>query len=97
MTNSIPNGGIGTIYIGTWEGSVVWSIEEGWEHVSVAPYKKRITPSWDDMCKVKDIFFEDEECVMQFHPPKSQYVNIMENCLHLWRATEEIPLPQFMK
>ena len=30
-------------------------------------------------------FFEDEEEVIQYHPKKSQYVNLHENCLHMWR------------
>ena len=62
--------------------------------MSVRPYPRRITPSWDDMCKIKDIFFKEEECVVQYHPPKSQYVNNAENCLHLWRPIEEsMPMP----
>lgn len=66
--------------------SVVWSDNEaGWEHVSVAPRHKYNIPSWDDMCVLKDVFFDDEEEVYQIHPPKSKYVNISENCLHLWK------------
>jgi hypothetical protein len=67
------DGGSGEIHLGTWSGSVIWSFGGGWEHVSVCPYKKRITPSWDDMCIIKDIFFNDDECVVQYHPPKSEY------------------------
>lgn len=37
------------------------------------------------MCVLKDIFFGEEEEVYQIHPKKSQYVNRVENCLHLWR------------
>jgi hypothetical protein len=66
--------------------------ETGWEHVSVsALYRSQAgkithpTPTWDEMCEIKDHFFEKEECVVQFHPPESEYVNIKENCLHLWR------------
>lgn len=59
--------------------------EEGYEHVSVAPKHKFRTPSWEDMCVLKDIFFEDEEEVYQIHPKKSEYLNISENCLHLWK------------
>lgn len=78
--------GKGTISVGNWEGTVVWGNDEGgWEHVSVSPYNLTITPSWDDMCFVKDVFFDDEETVLQFHPKKSQYVNLGQNCLHLWR------------
>lgn len=66
--------------------SVVWSDNEmGWEHVSVAPRHKYSIPTWDDMCVLKDTFFDDEEEVYQIHPKKSAYVNIKENCLHLWK------------
>lgn len=88
------DGGMGEIHLATWSGSVIWSNGGGWEHVSVAPYKHRIIPSWDDMCLVKDIFFNEDECVVQFHPPKSEYVNNMPNCLHLWKSLEEeMPMP----
>ena len=42
-------------------------------------------PTWDDMCALKDIFFDDEEEVYQIHPKKSEYVNLSENYLHLWK------------
>ena len=88
------DGGSGEIHMSQWSGTVVWSYGGGWEHVSVAPYKKRITPSWEDMCKIKDIFFRDDECVVQYHPPKSEYVNFVENCLHLWRPiNQELTAP----
>ncbi len=66
--------------------SVVWGDNEyGMEHVSVSPKRKFKIPSWDDMCILKDIFFEDEEEAYQIHPKKNEYVNLMENCLHLWK------------
>ena len=88
------DGGSGEVTMPGWRGTVVWSFGGGWEHVSVCPYQKRITPTWDDMCRLKDIFFEEDECVVQYHPPKSQYVNNMPNCLHLWRPLNEtMPMP----
>lgn len=88
------DGGSGEIHMPGWSGTIIWSFGGGWEHVSVSPYQKRITPSWDDMCKIKEIFFNDDECVVQYHPPKSEYVNNMPNCLHLWRPIEaEMPMP----
>lgn len=65
-----------------------------WEHVSVSIDRKR-TPSWEQMCFVKDLFWESEACVIQYHPPLSRYVNNMEFCLHLWRPIDcgEIPFP----
>lgn len=63
-----------------------------WEHVSVS-LKNRI-PNWKEMCFVKSLFWDDEDCVMQFHPAKSNYVNLHERVLHLWRPNKkEIPMP----
>jgi len=62
---------------------------EGWEHVSVGYQGRSIVPSWDIMCKVKDLFWDPEDCVMQFHPPKSQYVNYNPGILHLWRPVNK--------
>lgn len=63
-----------------------------WEHVSVSTTQR--TPTWEEMCFIKDLFFAPEECVVQFHPPKSQYVNHHPNCLHLWKPVGvDIPLP----
>ena len=75
--------------------------ETGWEHVSVhVKYKtskgriKERTPHWDEMSRIKDLFWEPEETVVQFHPPKSQYINNHEHCLHLWRPEDDhIQLP----
>lgn len=66
--------------------------EYPWDHVSVTVSNR--CPNWQEMCFIKDLFFEDEEPVMQLHPPKSEYINNHEYCLHLWRPTnKEIPLP----
>ena len=59
-------------------------VAEGWEHVSVSLSSKRC-PNWLEMCFVKDLFWSDEETVIQFHPPRSEYVNHHPTTLHLWR------------
>ena len=66
--------------------------EDGWEHVSVSlPHR---TPNWEEMAFVKDLFWTEDETVVQFHPPKSHYVNFHKHCLHLWRkVSEDIELP----
>jgi hypothetical protein len=64
----------------------------GWDHVSVSLEHR--TPNWTEMSAVKDLFFYEEECVIQYHPPKSEYVNYHPFCLHLWRPQgKTIPLP----
>lgn len=55
----------------------------GWEHVSVS--RKDRMPTWDEMCQVKDQFWGEDDCVVQYHPPRSDYVNNHSYCLHLWR------------
>lgn len=68
--------------------------EFGWEHVSVSVSARRRTPNWDEMCFVKDLFWRPDECVVQFHPPRSEYVNCHPFCLHLWKPIGvEIPMP----
>lgn len=61
--------------------------QEPFEHVSVhiVEYGQQRTPTWEEMCQVKDIFWDDEECVVQYHPPKSEYVNNHPHVLHLWK------------
>ncbi len=44
-----------------------------WEHVSVSTPTR--CPTWDEMKHVKELFWADDETVVQFHPEKSQYVN----------------------
>lgn len=88
------DGGRGIIHMPRWVGSVVWSNSGGWDHVSIAPAKRNIMPSWDDMCLLKNLFFNEDEVVIQYHPAKKDYVNNLSNCLHLWKPTEEtLPVP----
>lgn len=63
-----------------------------WEHVSVS--LKNRCPNWREMCFIKDIFWGDDETVMQLHPPKNDYVDCHPYCLHMWRPMlQEIPMP----
>ena len=69
---------------------------EIWEHVSVHMEDgngKERTPSWGDMCLNKDIFWNEDEVVVQFHPAKKDYVNLHPHVLHLWRRAEGFPTP----
>lgn len=52
------------------------------------------TPTWKEMAYVKDLCWDGEDVVVQFHPRKSEYVNAHPNVLHLWRPTQQvIPTP----
>jgi hypothetical protein len=63
-----------------------------WEHVSVSlPHR---CPTWDEMCFIKNLFWDEEDTVIQFHPANNNYVNNHKHCLHLWRPiSQPIPLP----
>lgn len=70
--------------------NIICSNGGGWDHVSVSlADDARTPPTWEEMCFVKDLFFRPEECVIQYHPPHSRYVNIDAGCLHLWRPQDE--------
>ena len=84
---SYGNNGIFIIQVGRFKQiRCIASDGEGWEHVSVGIMEngKPFTPKWNEMAIVKDIFWHAEDCVIQFHPPKSEYVNCHPNILHLW-------------
>lgn len=71
---------------------VIASDGMGWEHVSVVAIieagKFMRAPTWNEMCKVKDLFWDEEDVVVQFHPRKSEYVDNHKYCLHLWRKVD---------
>jgi len=75
--------------------TIIWSFAGGWEHVSMND--KSRTPTWDEMCDLKDMFWDEDETVVQYHPAKSEYVNNLKHCLHLWRPIEQysgtLPIP----
>jgi hypothetical protein len=55
----------------------------GWEHVSVSCVER--CPTWEEMAKVKSLFWDDDETVIQFHPKRKAHINVHPNCLHLWK------------
>jgi len=67
----------------------------GWEHVSVSCENR--CPNWPEMQWVKNLFWDEHEMAVQYHPPKSEYVNCHPYCLHLWRAINlSIPMPPML-
>lgn len=76
---------------------VIVSFGDGWDHISISKETKGgkfKIPTWNDMCFIKDLFFEPEEAVVQYHPRQSEYVNFHPGVLHLWRKQDDsIPTP----
>jgi hypothetical protein len=72
---------------------MVAPIDKGdWQHVSVSLSNR--CPTWEEMSLVKNLFWEEEEVVIQIHPKKSENVSNHPYCLHLWRYVKEnLPMP----
>ena len=90
------DGGMGKFVAGPMENmTVIWSYCGGWDHVSINGVNRM--PTWDEMCQIKDMFFTEDECCVQYHPPKSEYVNNIPYCLHIWKPIEQysgaLPVP----
>lgn len=56
---------------------------KSWEHVSVSCIDR--TPTWEEMDKIKKLFWRDDETVVQFHPREDVKINTHPYCLHLWK------------
>jgi len=95
----IRNGPFGTVTgvmygaftIGVIGLRVISSGPEQWEHVSVSLDHR--CPTWDEMCMIKDLFWTEQEDIIQFHPRASAYINCHRYCLHMWKPPYEVKLP----
>lgn len=66
--------------------------EVPWEHVSASMPTR--CPDWGEMDLIKRTFWDPRACVVQFHPPIAEHVNVHPYCLHLWRPSHvEMPRP----
>ena len=89
------NDGMGGYYydsISNKRLNFIFSYQMGWEHLSVSMPSR--TPTWEQMCKMKDIFWNKDEACVQYHPKEEDYVNMHPHCLHIWKPTDEVlPTP----
>lgn len=92
---SFESGEDGCLGVICYRASVLrfqFSFGLGWEHVSVS--REKVTPTWEEMCLFKDIFWPDDEACVQYHPAKKDYVNFHKHCLHIWRPIHSVfPTP----
>lgn len=64
-----------------------------WIHFSMSG--KRVLPSWEQLIRAKEAILGTESKAIQVLAPRSQWVNIHPNCLHLWVCLGKDPLPDF--
>jgi len=66
--------------------------EYPWEHISISLEHR--CSNWPEMQFVKEMFWDDDECVVQFHPTKDNYVNNHPYVLHMWKyLNAAFPVP----
>lgn len=78
------NDGMGGRYYDKQTGKFlrfIFSYQMGWEHLSVSTPSK--CPTWEQMCMMKDIFWNKDECCVEYHPKEEDYVNNHPYCLHI--------------
>ncbi len=93
-TDAIGNNGIFEISLAhSQKFMTIASDGLGWEHVSIS--RRDRCPTWQEMCQIKEMFWDDTDCVVQYHPAESEYVNQHPFCLHLWRQAglQTMPMP----
>lgn len=61
---------------------VIYCTENGKEHVSISNTKR--LPRWDEIKYVRYKLMKPDIHVAQILPPREEYVNVHENCFHLW-------------
>ena len=65
-----------------------------WEHISVSHVDDDECPSWHEMTLAAGLFWDDADCLVQYRPPRSDYVDLHPGCLHWWRWKQgDFPLP----
>jgi hypothetical protein len=86
-----------TLYAVATDGADANEPGEEFEHVSVHAdsWKGGMRcPTWEEMCWIKDLFWEPNEVVIQYHPAEKDYVNTHPHTLHLWKPLGvELPRP----
>ena len=82
------NGGFGTIWFPGWTGSVAWTVDNNClDHVSVTPRDPDAVPSLEDIQRIKEIFFDDEECALQVYLPENRCQGLPKNNISFIRIT----------
>ena len=72
--------------------TIIASSDLLWDHVSVS--RRNRSPNQTELDHVFRLFFREDETAVQFFVPKSEHVNNMPHCLHLFRPQNtEIPKP----
>jgi hypothetical protein len=72
------------------ECTILYGVENGLWHLSIS-HEERL-PAWEEIKWVRYQFCPKDIMMAMILPPEDQYVNLHENCFHLWQLkVEEMP------
>lgn len=76
-------------FIGEWKERdrklrLFVSVDNGLLHMSISHPKRY--PSWDEILRTRYKFFPENVELVMYLPKKGEYVNVHENCFHLWQV-----------
>lgn len=72
---------------------ILESYDKGCHHLSVS-HPSRV-PTWQEMEKIYKELGKDNPQMAMILPPKEQYVNVHDNCLHLFAIEDNISRPDY--
>jgi len=82
---TVPGGRLWIGHVGKHNRrSVIASLDGGALHLSIAHSQRY--PTWDEILAVRAWAFPEETEVVMVLARKSEYVNVHNNCFHLWES-----------
>ncbi|MDS6237441.1 DUF1827 family protein, partial [Clostridioides difficile] len=66
--------------------NVIYSVENGKEHLTISNEKR--FPNWNEIKYVRYKLMKPNKTIVQILPPKEEYINLHENCFHLWEIED---------
>lgn len=64
---------------------VVVAVEDGMWHLSVSA---KFPLGYQQLKKLRYMFLPNNVCIAQIFPPREEFVNVFENCWHLWQIRD---------
>jgi hypothetical protein len=66
-----------------------------WVHLSVS-HRVRL-PTWEELKAVREVFLGTDSVALQVLPPRSEWVNVHPNVMHLFKCLDGRPVPDFRR
>jgi len=65
---------------------IMVSVDAGFWHLSISHASRY--PTFDEIRDARYKYVPDEVTMAMLYPPKAEYVNLHNNCFHLWEIKE---------